>query len=545
MKSWEVKSDMHERPKRWLTAIGVPVLASLFFLVLACGISGAHGGEDHGAPQAGTAGDPNAVVRAAASKRFEVVLKYRSLADGGKIPLRIYVSDFETNAPIPGATVEFATTVPAKFGVSFKSVEPGVYDGTWTATQAGRYMAILSIVAGGEKSEFALSDLPLGESAAPPGTHVAAPPRRGISWLPWILGTLAVFTLVILLTLRRMRRGARRLDAAVPVLLAGALFLAARAGAHGGEDHSKSAGAAGAGAGPRYVAKESQFLLGVRTVVGAKQRVSSQLTAVGRVTAESGALASVSAPQTGRMERAGRALLVGDRVRRGQLLGYLLTIDRLPIRAPITGLVADVDFASGQWVQAGQELMRILDERQVRVEVPFFGENLTRALGARKAVVRTSALPNRLFPARLRGLAPLAGGNDAPGEQEVSGEGSGATIPPVILSVENVGGLLRPGMIVEASLELPDSREVITLPEGAIVYQESGPAVFVHTAAELFELRPVALKGRYLDRVEVEGELRAGERIVSEGAYSLVAAPASGASPKATTAKPAQQGAQR
>lgn len=139
----------------------------------------------------------------------------------------------------------------------------------------------------------------------------------------------------------------------------------------------------------------------------------------------------------------------------------------------------------------------------------------------------------------------MAGGDDNGGGQRASGDGTGAPIPPVILTVENVGGLLRPGMIVEASLELPDSREVITVPEGAIVYQESGPAVFVHTAAELFELRSIALKGRYLDRVGIEGEVRAGERIVSEGAYSLVAAPASAPSPKATTAKPAPAGGQR
>jgi multidrug efflux pump subunit AcrA (membrane-fusion protein) len=218
-------------------------------------------------------------------------------------------------------------------------------------------------------------------------------------------------------------------------------------------------------------------------------------------------------------------------------VGYLLTIDRLPIRAPISGLVADVDFVPGQWVQAGQELMRILDERQVRVEVPLFGENLTRALRSRSAFVRTSALPNRLFPARLRGLAPLASGGDGAAGEERSGEGGGAPIPPVLLSVVNEGSLLRPGMIVEASLELADSREVITVPEGAIVYQESGPAVFVHTAAELFELRPIALAGRYLDRVGIEGDVRDGERIVSEGAYSLVAAPAAMAPVGATTTK--------
>ena len=532
-----MRRDMPKRPKCWPIPIGC--LASALLLGLWMTASDAHEGHDHGTPQATTAGDPNAVVREVSNARYEVVLKYRSLAEKGRIPVRVYVSDFVTNAPVGRAIVTLQTTVPARISTSAKALEPGVYAGDLSVNRSGRYTAILSIESGGAKSEFALSDLPLDEPAVLAQAVTVTTSERRNGWLPWVLGVGALLALVGVLALRRTKRRAPGLDAAGLVLIGGALFWALQSGAHEGEDHgtpAPSAAQAG-GAGPRYVAKESQFLFGVRTFLAQKQRVNSQLTAVGRVTAESGALVSVTSPQTGRMERSGRGLAVGDRVRRGQLIGYLLMIDRLPIRAPITGLVADVDFAPGQWVQAGQELVRILDERQLRVEVPLFGENLTRALRSRSAVVRTSALPNRLFPARLRGLAPLAGGNDDAREQEGSDEGAGAPIPPVLLSVTNEGGLLRPGMIVEASLELADSREVITVPEGAIVYQETGPAVFVHTAAELFELRPVAMAGRYLDRVGIEGEVHAGERIVSEGAYSLVAAPTATLVPVPDTTK--------
>jgi multidrug efflux pump subunit AcrA (membrane-fusion protein) len=536
-----MRNDMREC-STWLPRpIAVARLGVALFLGLWVTAIDAHEGHLHGTPQAATASDPNAVVREVSNARYEVVLKYRSLAESGRIPVRLYVSDFVTNAPVGRATVTLQTTVPARISTSAKALEPGVYAGELSVSSPGRYTAILSIEGGGAKSEFALSDLPLNEPVVMSQAVAVTTSERRSAWLPWVLGVAAVLAIVGVLALRRTKRRSPGLDAAGLVLIGGALVWALQSGAHEGEDHGSPAlGTTQAGgAGPRYVAKESQFLLGVRTFLAEKQRVYSQMTAVGRVTAESGALASVSSPQTGRMERAGRALAVGDRVRKGQLIGYLLMIDRLPIRAPISGLVADVDFAPGQWVQAGQELMRILDERQLRVEVPLFGENLTRALRSRSAVVRTSALPNRLFPARLRGLAPLAGGNDD--SREAAGSDAGAPIPPVLLSVTNEGGLLRPGMIVEASLELADSREVITVPEGAIVYQESGPAVFVHTAAELFELRPVALAGRYLDRVGIEGEIHAGERIVSEGAYSLVAAPTAtlAPAPAATKAAPA------
>lgn len=516
----------------WPTLIAIALLGVALLLGLSVTVSHAHGGEDHGTPQAAPSGDPNAVVRVVSNARYEVVLKYRSLAENGRIPVRIYVSDFVTNAPIAQATVALHTTVPSKISTSTKALEPGVYGGELSVGSPGRYTAILSIEGAGGKWESALTDLPLNEPVVMAQAPVVTTQRRN-AWLPWVLAIVGALAIVGFLALRRTKRRPPGLDAAGLILVGGALIWALPGATQTG------------GAGPRYVVKESQFLLGVRTFVAERKRVSSQLTAAGRVTAASGALASVSAPQTGRMERVGRALAVGDRVRKGQLIGYLLLIDRLPIRAPISGLVADVDFASGQWVQAGQELMRILDERQLRVEVPLFGGNLTRALRSRSAVVRTSALPDRVFPARLRGLAPLAGGNDESREQGGSDEGVGAPIPPVLLSVTNEGGLLRPGMIVEASLELSDSREIITVPESAIVYQESGPAIFVHTGAELFELRSVALAGRYLDRVGIEGDVKVGERIVSEGAYSLVAAPTATLAPAPAATKAASGSAGR
>ena len=58
-----------------------------------------------------------------------------------------------------------------------------------------------------------------------------------------------------------------------------------------------------------------------------------------------------------------------------------------------------------------------------------------------------------------------------------------------------------------------------------MIQQESGPSVFVHTAAEVFEQRPVRVVGRYGNRIGLCGRVRPGDRIVVEGAQALVSAP--------------------
>ena len=480
-----------------------------------------HEGHDHAAPEPVTS-DPHLVVRSASNADYEVVLKYRGERGQRSTTARVYLSDFATNAPVSNARVSLRATAPRQVTASAAAVSPGVYEATLPFEQAGKYTLILGIVSS-PVAEFAFQNLPMGEE--PAVAEAAKAPGKGRPSI-WLIGTLLAALLVVggFLLRRRSLRPMSRTALLLICTAAGGGLWWERSSAHEGHQHAdQPATAAVAGPSqPRYMPKESQFLLGVRTIVGKLETLRARVNAVGHVVPESGALASVEAPRDGQLEAVGRRLAVGDRVRQGQVIANLLVIDQLPIRAPISGLVAEVHYSSGQWVQAGDPLVVILDERQVRVELPLFGEDLNRALRTRQATVTTSALPGVQFPARVRGLAPTA-------PEPIAGSGgepaAGSPIPPLLLTVTNRGGLLRPGMLVEASLELPTADELIAVPESAVIHQESGTLVFVHTAAEVFEQRSVRIVGRYGARVGIAGAVRPGDRIVVEGAQSLVSAP--------------------
>lgn len=492
----------------------------LFITLGSWGVGRAHEGHDHGAPEP-VASDPNLVVRATSNRDYELVIKYSSVRGQTSTVVRIYLSDFATNAPLEGARVGLRTTSPRSMNAAAAMVSPGIYEAPLPFEQPGKYTLIVAIEIS-SRAEFAFQELPMGEELPVAGSQAQARPGGPPWW--WIGATLVALLAVAVLLISR--RGGRPISSTAVVLI----FLAASivpglevARAEEGNAAPKAAppGVSAFNGQLRYMPKESQFFLGVRTVVAELQTLKARIQAVGHVVPESGALATVGAPRDGKVESTARRLVVGDRVREGQLIANLLVIDRLPVRAPISGLVAEVRFTPGQWVQAGDPLIVILDERQVRVELPLFGENLNRALRTRTATVTTSALPGMEFPARVRGLAPTA--PEASGGSE--GEPAGSPIPPVLLTVANRGGLLRPGMLVEVSLELPNSETLIAVPESAVIQQESGAFVFVHTGPEVFEQRAIRVAGRYGERVGITGEVRPGDRIVVSGGSSLASAP--------------------
>ncbi|HEX8698926.1 MAG TPA: hypothetical protein VF815_08815 [Myxococcaceae bacterium] len=88
----------------------------------------AHGGDDHGegpAPVASMQGEVHAL--GAIGDVFEVVLKHPAHGEGGKTPLRMFVAEAETNAPVSGAQVELTLTGPSVQALKPKMDSPGVY----------------------------------------------------------------------------------------------------------------------------------------------------------------------------------------------------------------------------------------------------------------------------------------------------------------------------------------------------------------------------------------------------------------------------------
>jgi hypothetical protein len=165
----------------------------------------AHGGEDHGeTAQASGGAFPTTFSVAALSEKFELMLRFEPLEKGQDADMRLFVSDYATNAPIKGAklTVTCPEAPALKFAVSEQ--EPGSYLVEGTFPENKKYSLAVNIVAGTQADLMALQGLEVGKKlpVAP------APLAAGGLFSSWktILALVGAFALGILLTVLLMRR---------------------------------------------------------------------------------------------------------------------------------------------------------------------------------------------------------------------------------------------------------------------------------------------------------------------------------------------------
>lgn len=199
---------------------------------------------------------------------------------------------------------------------------------------------------------------------------------------------------------------------------------------------------------------------------------------------------------------------------RADLQGTLKDPQRLwTLPAPITGIVAAIDFVNGEQAEAGKSLITIVDLSKVWIEAQVFEPDLRSVLSAQRASYRAPVLG-----AEIRTVtAPPKGSLFTLG---TSLNQSTRTLP-VYFEVENKGRLLREGMAVEVSIDTTGNRSLLSVPRQAVVDEQGRQVVFVYKGGEQFEKRVVKANATGLADTEIVSGLKAGERVVVAGIYQL------------------------
>ena len=166
----------------------------------------AHGGEDHGDAKAATLAGATTFSAVATSEQFEVLLRYAPLKPGADADMRLFLSDFATNAPIKGA--KFIFTSPEDPKLKFETTEkgPGEYlvETTFPAKKA--YSMTVQVSAGAQADLLLLEGLVVGKELP----VAAAPVAMAQPWLTWktgllLLGTFLLGVAAAALLIRRRR----------------------------------------------------------------------------------------------------------------------------------------------------------------------------------------------------------------------------------------------------------------------------------------------------------------------------------------------------
>ena len=181
------------------------------------------------------------------------------------------------------------------------------------------------------------------------------------------------------------------------------------------------------------------------------------------------------------------------------------------VRAPIDGTLVSVDASSGESVEEGQSLFRVVDLIKVWLVASVFEPDLPRVEGAHAAWFRIEGYPQPFVVDDKSGRLVTIGRVIDPRTRTT----------PVIFEVDNAAGHLRIGNFAKAVIATGEARRALAIPESALVDDAGRPIAFVMIEGESFERRPVRLGIRSNGWIEVLDGLAAGEHVVTKGAYEI------------------------
>lgn len=185
---------------------------------------------------------------------------------------------------------------------------------------------------------------------------------------------------------------------------------------------------------------------------------------------------------------------------------------RVAVRSPFDGRVARRSAVAGEVVEQGAALLRVVDETRLWLEaqvpeadVPHLAEPTGAWFRSAPAAPVVTIGPD--------GSGALVGlGNSIHPETR--------TLPLIFAIGEHAArASLRPGAFVKAHIYAGPAREVLAVPEAAVLEEKGAFVVFVVRGGESFERRPVRIGIRERGWVEVASGLAPEERVVSRGAY--------------------------
>lgn len=558
------------RPQAKSVRTHATIFLVAIFVVLTTflGRAWADAGHDHGDAPAAITGTAAPRVTSH-SDLFEVV----GMVEGNE--MKIYLDRYATNEPVTDAKIEVEVG-------SIKGIADAQADGSYSFkndvfAKPGE-LAISFTVLAGKDADLLAGELKIGTIVDDRSSDKAAKPW--LRWAAYAGGPL-LLTAIAFVAFRRRKRSTSFTANASFVVAACALFaggsISFDAQADAGHDHGDASAPAASGNAPKRLAdggvflpKLSQRQLGIRTVAVEEASLPKAVELTGRVVADANAGGKVQPIQAGRVEAGPRGLpTLGQAVRKGEVLAVvrastsaieranqqsqstelksnlelakkrLARLEQLEgtvpakdieaaksdvtslqqrsaaigasvvaleaLVAPVSGVIAAANVVAGQVVDARELLFEIVDPTRLSVEASAFDASLVGNIASASIAGSQSSVALQFAGAgrTLReGAIPLLF-RTAPGKGALP-------LAPLPFSI---------GQTVKVVLQTKEVIKGFAVPTSAVVKNASNQdMVWVHTGAETFVPRTVRVAPLSSSTMSVTDGLKAGDRVVSQGA---------------------------
>jgi len=184
-----------------------------------------------------------------------------------------------------------------------------------------------------------------------------------------------------------------------------------------------------------------------------------------------------------------------------------------PLTSPVTGIIKELKATTGQQVEAGAQLLEVVNLTTVFLEAQVFEKDLSTVRDSRRAAYTAAGMPGEVYQIGEGGDGRLVtiGQTVDPQTRTV----------PVVFEVTNPLNHLRDGMFVEITIDTTGENKVLSVPKQAVITEQGRTYVYVFEGGEVFEKRVVVVGSEGADYYEIKSGVKEGERVVVEGIYQL------------------------
>lgn len=184
----------------------------------------------------------------------------------------------------------------------------------------------------------------------------------------------------------------------------------------------------------------------------------------------------------------------------------------IALRAPITGVIAEVSAAAGAFVADGAALIHIANTGKLVLEARVPESEIGRLGTPSGAGFKVDGFDaNFTIENGKNGRLVAVGGVVDAATRTV----------PVLFEFANPDRALRLGMAAKVQIFTDSGRESLLVPASAVQDESGAQVVYVQTGGESFERRLVQSGARDGDRIAIVAGLEPGSRVVSKGAYLI------------------------
>lgn len=179
----------------------------------------------------------------------------------------------------------------------------------------------------------------------------------------------------------------------------------------------------------------------------------------------------------------------------------------LELRAPFGGEVVQRTAVQGAVVDVTDALFTLADTTVLWAMVNIPESDLSRVRPGQDVELTVESLPGHTFAGTLTWIAATVDKRTRMAQGRVE--------------VTNEEGRLKAQMFAHARIATTHSDRAVVVPASAVQNVTGTPIVFVRSAADLFEARPVVLGAKRNGQVEIAGGLSPDELVVVAGGFAL------------------------